>query len=83
MEEFSYHPSGCSSHADHQKQTNTHKIIKQDVSRVLAVLLASIGAVLSIKNFANSFNNSHQRIGLALYGAIWVQALAGFRRPKM
>ncbi|CAK9133948.1 unnamed protein product [Ilex paraguariensis] len=52
------------------------------VVKVLAVLLASIGAVLSIKSFENSFNNSHQRIGLALYGAIWVQALAGFRRPK-
>ncbi|KAJ9690962.1 hypothetical protein PVL29_013226 [Vitis rotundifolia] len=49
--------------------------------QVLSVLLATAGAVLSVKNFENSFNNYHQRIGLALYGAIWVQALIGFCRP--
>ncbi|XP_057462299.1 LOW QUALITY PROTEIN: cytochrome b561 domain-containing protein At4g18260-like [Actinidia eriantha] len=48
----------------------------------LSVLLATVGAVLSIKNFENSFNNHHQRIGLALYGAVWLQALIGFRRPN-
>ncbi|KAK6284079.1 hypothetical protein POUND7_003031 [Theobroma cacao] len=49
--------------------------------QILAVLLATIGAIMSIKNFENSFNNSHQRLGLALYGAIWMQALIGFFRP--
>ncbi|CAI0451562.1 unnamed protein product [Linum tenue] len=39
------------------------------------------GAVLSFKNFTNSFNNHHQRIGLSLYGIIWLQALVGFIRP--
>ncbi|KAK3032688.1 hypothetical protein RJ639_036752, partial [Escallonia herrerae] len=52
------------------------------ILQMLAVLLATAGGVLSLKSFENSFNNSHQRIGLALYGAIWVQALIGFRRPK-
>lgn len=48
---------------------------------MLSVLLATAGAVMSIKNFENSFNNNHQRIGLALYIAIWVQAIMGFLRP--
>uniref|UniRef100_A0A5B6YRS3 Cytochrome b561 domain-containing protein n=1 Tax=Davidia involucrata TaxID=16924 RepID=A0A5B6YRS3_DAVIN len=52
------------------------------VLQVLSVLLVTAGAVLSVKNFENSFNNHHQRIGLALYVAIWVQALIGFRRPR-
>ncbi|KAF5944470.1 hypothetical protein HYC85_018547 [Camellia sinensis] len=50
--------------------------------RTLSVLLATAGAVLSIRSFENAFNNHHQRIGLALYGAIWLQALIGFRRPR-
>ncbi|XP_050368694.1 cytochrome b561 domain-containing protein At4g18260 isoform X2 [Argentina anserina] len=48
---------------------------------IMSVLLATAGAVLSIKNFENSFNNNHQRLGLALYVAIWVQALTGLFRP--
>ncbi|KAA8514945.1 hypothetical protein F0562_018268 [Nyssa sinensis] len=52
------------------------------VFQVLSVLLVTAGAILSVKNFENSFNNHHQRIGLALYVAIWVQAFAGFRRPR-
>ncbi|XVF25489.1 hypothetical protein REPUB_Repub13aG0216800 [Reevesia pubescens] len=51
------------------------------ILQILAVLLATIGAVMSIKNFENSFDNNHQRLGLALYGAIWMQALIGFFRP--
>ncbi|GMI85990.1 hypothetical protein like AT4G18260 [Hibiscus trionum] len=51
------------------------------ILQTLAVLLATVGAVMSIKNFENSFNNHHQRLGLALYGAIWLQALVGFFRP--
>ncbi|KAL2494548.1 Cytochrome [Forsythia ovata] len=52
------------------------------ILQVLSVLLATVGAVLSIRKFENAFDNSHQRIGLALYGAIYVQVLIGFRRPK-
>ncbi|XP_070021878.1 uncharacterized protein [Nicotiana sylvestris] len=52
------------------------------ILQVLSVLLATAGAVLSIKSFENMFNNNHQRIGLALYIAIYVQFLMGFRRPK-
>ncbi|KAG7024698.1 Cytochrome b561 domain-containing protein [Cucurbita argyrosperma subsp. argyrosperma] len=40
------------------------------------------GAVMSIKKFNNAFNNSHQRIGIGLYGMIWLQALIGIVRPK-
>lgn len=50
-------------------------------SQILAVVLATAGAVLSISNFENAFNNTHQRIGLALYGFIWLQPLIGFLRP--
>lgn len=52
------------------------------ILQVISVLLATVGAALSIRNFENTFDNSHQRIGLALYGAIYVQVLIGFRRPK-
>ncbi|KAI3511029.1 hypothetical protein L1887_18170 [Cichorium endivia] len=52
------------------------------IVQILAVLLAFAGAILSITSFENSFNNTHQRIGLALYAAILVQTLVGFRRPK-
>ncbi|CAI9782143.1 unnamed protein product [Fraxinus pennsylvanica] len=65
----------------HQK---TRKILfyVHAILQVLSVLLATVGAALSIRNFENTFYNSHQRIGLALYGAIYVQVLIGFRRPK-
>ncbi|XP_060196074.1 cytochrome b561 domain-containing protein At4g18260-like [Lycium barbarum] len=52
------------------------------ILQVLSVLLATAGAVLSIKSFENRFNNNHQGIGLALYIAIYVQFLMGLRRPK-
>ncbi|KAL0321356.1 UNVERIFIED_CONTAM: Urease accessory protein G [Sesamum radiatum] len=52
------------------------------VVQVLSVLLVTAGAVLSIRKFENAFDNSHQRIGLALYIAIYLQVLTGFRRPK-
>ncbi|KAM6549786.1 hypothetical protein CsatB_021462 [Cannabis sativa] len=52
------------------------------ISQTLAVLIATAGAVLSFKNFNNTFNNNHQRIGVALYGIIWLQALIGFFRPN-
>ncbi|KAI4298255.1 hypothetical protein L6164_031835 [Bauhinia variegata] len=49
--------------------------------QMLSVLLATVGAAISLTKFENSFDNSHQRLGLALYGAILVQALIGFFRP--
>ncbi|XP_027333554.1 cytochrome b561 domain-containing protein At2g30890-like [Abrus precatorius] len=48
----------------------------------LAVLVATAGAIMSIKNFNNSFNNNHQRLGVALYGIIWLQVLVGIFRPQ-
>ncbi|XP_077250985.1 cytochrome b561 domain-containing protein At2g30890-like [Tasmannia lanceolata] len=52
------------------------------ILQLASVLLATAGAVMSIKNFDNSFNNTHQRIGLALYAIIWLQPLIGFCRPQ-
>ncbi|XP_030511395.1 cytochrome b561 domain-containing protein At4g18260 [Rhodamnia argentea] len=52
------------------------------ILQVLSLLLATSGAILSIKTFENSFDNHHQRIGLILYVAIWVQALTGLLRPR-
>lgn len=52
------------------------------ILQILAVLLATIGAVMSLRSFENSFNNNHQRLGLALYAAMWLQALIGFFRPR-
>ena len=52
------------------------------IQQKLAVLLATAGAVMSMKNFNNSFNNNHQRIGVALYGIIWLQVIAGIFRPQ-
>ncbi|KAM2859641.1 hypothetical protein COP2_025044 [Malus domestica] len=51
------------------------------LSEMLSVLLATAGAVMSFRNFNNSFNNKHQRVGIGLYGLIWLQALIGFVRP--
>ncbi|KAK8606613.1 hypothetical protein V6N13_052380 [Hibiscus sabdariffa] len=54
---------------------------KGNIHKILSLLLATVGAVMSVKNFNNSFNNHHQRLGLALYGIIWLQALTGVLRP--
>ncbi|XP_017255548.1 cytochrome b561 domain-containing protein At4g18260-like [Daucus carota subsp. sativus] len=50
--------------------------------QILSVLLVTAGAVLSLRKFENTFNNTHQKMGLALYGVIWLQALTGFFRPE-
>ncbi|XP_006654795.1 cytochrome b561 domain-containing protein At2g30890-like [Oryza brachyantha] len=65
------------------KSTNSIKILfySHVASQIVAVILATAGAVLSISNFENAFNNTHQRIGLVLYGFIWLQPLIGFLRP--
>ncbi|KAJ6306718.1 hypothetical protein OIU78_021934 [Salix suchowensis] len=52
------------------------------ISQMFSVLLSTAGAVMSIKNFNNSFDNHHQRIGVGLYGIVWLQALIGFLRPR-
>ncbi|KAJ0985958.1 hypothetical protein J5N97_004314 [Dioscorea zingiberensis] len=52
------------------------------ILQITAVLLALAGAILSIIHFENSFSNTHQRIGLALYGFIVIQPLVGFFRPQ-
>ncbi|KAL9260970.1 Cytochrome b561 domain-containing protein [Drosera capensis] len=52
------------------------------ISQILSVLLSTAAAVLSIKNFGNSFSNIHQKVGLSLYLAIWIQTLVGFSKPQ-
>lgn len=61
-----------------------HRIIfyAHAILQMLAVLLATAGAIMSIKNFNNLFNNNHQRLGVALYGIIWLQVLVGIFRPQ-
>ncbi|KAL3502939.1 hypothetical protein ACH5RR_037388 [Cinchona calisaya] len=49
--------------------------------QILSVLLLTAGAIMSFINFENSFNNDHQRLGLALYGLVWLQLLIGIIRP--
>ncbi|KAH0451014.1 hypothetical protein IEQ34_021706 [Dendrobium chrysotoxum] len=51
------------------------------ILQMSAVLLATGAAVLSVRNFDNSFSNTHQRMGLGIYGFILVQPLIGFLRP--
>ncbi|ONK69970.1 uncharacterized protein A4U43_C05F28850 [Asparagus officinalis] len=51
------------------------------ILQIVSVLLATAGAVLSVKNFENSFNNAHQRIGLAFYALLLIQPLIGLFRP--
>ncbi|KAL3502935.1 hypothetical protein ACH5RR_037384 [Cinchona calisaya] len=50
------------------------------LQQILPVLLLTAGALISFKNFENSFNNGHQRLGLALYGLLWLQLLIGIVR---
>ncbi|EYU21090.1 hypothetical protein MIMGU_mgv1a014295mg [Erythranthe guttata] len=50
-------------------------------SNVISVLVATAATVMSIKYFDNSFNNDHQRIGLAFYAIMWFQAFLGIFRP--
>ncbi|KAD6120087.1 hypothetical protein E3N88_11358 [Mikania micrantha] len=52
------------------------------VTQIMSVILVTAGAVLSVKNFSNTFNNMHRRLGVALYGLVLLQALSGFLRPS-
>ncbi|KAK4713990.1 hypothetical protein R3W88_019897 [Solanum pinnatisectum] len=61
------------------RMTNRHeecgtrlKIIHATL-QILSFLLVTTAAIISIGNFDNSFTNNHQRIGLAVYAAIWLQ----------
>ncbi|CAN6453033.1 unnamed protein product [Victoria cruziana] len=51
------------------------------VLQVISVSIATVGAILAVKNFENKFNNTHQRIGLAVFALIWLQPLTGLCRP--
>ncbi|XP_019102025.1 PREDICTED: cytochrome b561 domain-containing protein At4g18260-like [Camelina sativa] len=51
------------------------------IFQILAVVLATIGAIMSIRTLENSFDNNHQRLGLALYAAMWLQFLTGVFKP--
>ncbi|XP_064938227.1 cytochrome b561 domain-containing protein At2g30890-like isoform X3 [Musa acuminata AAA Group] len=51
------------------------------IVQIMAILLATAAAVLSLINFENSFDNTHQRIGLAVYAFIWIQPIIAFFRP--
>ncbi|KAK9067560.1 hypothetical protein SSX86_011671 [Deinandra increscens subsp. villosa] len=52
------------------------------VTQIVSVILVTAGAVLSVKNFSNTFNNMHRRLGVALYGLVLLQALSGLLRPS-
>ncbi|KAK8639323.1 hypothetical protein V6N13_137710 [Hibiscus sabdariffa] len=59
---------------------------REECGRKLRILfyvhaVSQARAVMSIKNFNNAFDNHHQRLGVALYGIIWLQALTGVLRP--
>ncbi|MCD9638354.1 hypothetical protein HAX54_022253 [Datura stramonium] len=49
--------------------------------QILSVLLVAVATIMSVMNFENFFDNTHQRIGLALYVAIWLPLIAGIFRP--
>ncbi|KAF3777844.1 Cytochrome b561 domain-containing protein [Nymphaea thermarum] len=51
------------------------------VLEIISVLLATVGAIMALKNFENKFNNTHQKIGLAIYALIWLQPFIGLCRP--
>uniref|UniRef100_K7L9Z4 Cytochrome b561 domain-containing protein n=1 Tax=Glycine max TaxID=3847 RepID=K7L9Z4_SOYBN len=70
--------------SNREKNPKRHRILfyVHSILQMIAVLLATAGAIMSIKNFNNLFNNSHQRLGVALYGVIWLQVLLGIFRPQ-
>lgn len=49
--------------------------------QILSVLLVAVATIMSVINFENFFDNTHQRLGLALYVAIWLPFIAGIFRP--
>lgn len=51
------------------------------ILQIVSVLLVAVATVMSVRSFDNFFDNTHQRIGLALYVAIWLPFIAGIFRP--
>ncbi|KAK8621423.1 hypothetical protein V6N13_067856 [Hibiscus sabdariffa] len=77
-------PSVSSSDEEHVKSIGSDTVNNHNIQKIYVFLPGSgfpTGAVMSIKNFNNAFNNHHQRLGVALYGIIWLQALTGVVRP--
>ncbi|KAK8650885.1 hypothetical protein V6N13_140506 [Hibiscus sabdariffa] len=77
-------PFVSSSDEEHVKSIGSDTVNNQNIQKIYVFLPDSgfpTGAVMSIKNFNNAFNNHHQRLGVALYGIIWLQALTGVVRP--
>ncbi|KAG4935650.1 hypothetical protein AAZX31_18G104200 [Glycine max] len=70
--------------SNREESPKRHRVLfyVHSILQMIAVLLATAGAIMSIKNFNNLFNNSHQRLGVALYGVIWLQVLLGIFRPQ-
>ncbi|XP_024005776.1 cytochrome b561 domain-containing protein At4g18260 [Eutrema salsugineum] len=52
------------------------------IFQILALVLATTGAIMSLRTLENSFDNNHQRLGLALYAAMWLQFLTGVFKPS-
>ncbi|KAL1222939.1 Cytochrome domain-containing protein [Cardamine amara subsp. amara] len=52
------------------------------IFQILAVVLATIGAIMSLRTLENSFDNNHQRLGLALYAAMWLHFFTGVFKPS-
>ncbi|XP_060189750.1 cytochrome b561 domain-containing protein At2g30890-like [Lycium barbarum] len=49
--------------------------------QIVSVLLVAVATIMSVINFENFFDNTHQRVGLALYVATWLPLVAGIFRP--
>jgi len=52
------------------------------ILQTLAVILATVGAILSLFKFNNKFQYTHQRLGLGLYIILWLQPIVGLLRPE-
>ncbi|KAG5596541.1 hypothetical protein H5410_037773 [Solanum commersonii] len=63
------------------EECGTRLKIIHATSQILSFLLVTAAAIMSIGNFDKSFTNNHQRIGLAVYAAIWLQAATGIFNP--
>ncbi|KHM99641.1 hypothetical protein glysoja_006484 [Glycine soja] len=70
--------------SNREKNPKRHRILfyVHSILQAISDYIATAGAIMSIKNFNNLFNNSHQRLGVALYGVIWLQVLLGIFRPQ-
>ncbi|KAK4369092.1 hypothetical protein RND71_012884 [Anisodus tanguticus] len=60
---------------ENREQKNEFSIL------VPSTLLVAVATIMSVINFENFFDNTHQRLGLALYVAVWLPLIAGIFRP--